>query len=143
MPNRKARAKSPAHRRRRPPSEWNLLGRYLRQMTGQDLDNYARLIATLKDRFTRLDDREVWDRLHFEEGCIGMEMHQLFFHCLRHRRPRSAGSVVGGGSAVIPARRECFVVNSAGRRLSSSVGMQFRPSPAIATLQFNDLEIVN
>ena len=51
--------------------------------------------------------------------------------------------MVGGGSAVIPARRECFVVNSAGRRLSSSVGMQFRPSPAIATLQFNDLEIVN
>jgi ATP-dependent DNA ligase len=29
-------------------------------MTGQDLDNYARLIATLKDRFARLDDREVW-----------------------------------------------------------------------------------
>src|SRR5215813_13354923 len=63
-----------SHRRRRPPSEWDLLGRYLRQMTGQDLDNYARLIATLKDRFARLDDREVWDRLHFEEGCIGMEM---------------------------------------------------------------------
>ncbi len=63
MPNRKARAKSLAHRRRRPPSEWNLLGRYLRQMTGQDLDNYARLIATLKDRFARLDDRDVWDRL--------------------------------------------------------------------------------
>ena len=76
MPNRKARAKSLAHRRRRPPSEWGLLGRYLRQMTGQDLDNYARLIATLKDRFARLDEREVWDRLHFEEGCIGMEMHR-------------------------------------------------------------------
>jgi hypothetical protein len=31
------------------------------------------LVATLKDRFARLDDREVWDRLHLEEGCIGME----------------------------------------------------------------------
>ena len=28
------------------------------------------------NRFARLDDREVWDRLHFEEGCIGMEMHR-------------------------------------------------------------------
>jgi len=43
-------------------------------MTGHDLDNYARLIAVLKDRFARMDDREVWDRLRFEEGCIGLEM---------------------------------------------------------------------
>jgi hypothetical protein len=27
------------------------------------------LVATLKDRFAR----QVWDRLHLEEGCIGME----------------------------------------------------------------------
>jgi hypothetical protein len=63
MPKRKARGKPSARRRQRPPSEWDVLGRYLKQMTGQDLDNYARLIATLKDRFARLDDRDVWDRL--------------------------------------------------------------------------------
>jgi hypothetical protein len=74
MPKRKARL--PARRRQRPPSEWDVLSRYLRQMTGHDLDAYARLVASLKDRFARLDDREVWDRLHFEEGCIGMEMHR-------------------------------------------------------------------
>ena len=73
MPKRKARDKSPA-RRQRPASEWDVLGRYLRQMTGHDLDSYARLIAVLKDRFNQLDDRAVWDRLRFEEGCIGMEM---------------------------------------------------------------------
>ena len=73
MPKNKARGKSPA-RRRRPASEWDVLGRYLRQMTGHDLDSYARLVAVLKDRFARLDDRAVWDRLRFEEGCIGMEM---------------------------------------------------------------------
>jgi hypothetical protein len=48
MPKRKVRPKSPARRRQRAPSEWTLLGRYLRQMTGHDLDNYARLIAILK-----------------------------------------------------------------------------------------------
>jgi hypothetical protein len=74
MPNRKARAKSPARRRQRSLSEWTMLSRYLRQMTGHDLDAYARLIAALKDRFARLDDPEVWDRLHLEEGCIGLEM---------------------------------------------------------------------
>jgi hypothetical protein len=74
MPNRRARAKSPARRRKRSPSEWTVLSRYLRQMTGHDLDAYARLIATLKDRFARLDAREIWDRLHFEEGCIRLEM---------------------------------------------------------------------
>jgi hypothetical protein len=73
MPKSKARGQSPA-RRRRPVSEWDVLGRYLRQMTGHDLDSYARLVAVLKDRFARLDDRAVWDRLRFEEGCIGMEM---------------------------------------------------------------------
>jgi hypothetical protein len=69
----KARAKSPAPRQRR-PSEWNVLSRYLRQMTGHDLDSYARLVAVLKDRFSRLDAHEVWDRLRFEEGCIRLEM---------------------------------------------------------------------
>jgi hypothetical protein len=73
MPKSKARGKSPA-RRRRATSEWDVLGRYLRQMTGHDLDSYARLVAVLKDRFARLDDRAVWERLRFEEGCIGMEM---------------------------------------------------------------------
>jgi hypothetical protein len=43
-------------------------------MTGHDLDNYARLIAVLKDRFARLDARELWERLRLEEGCIGLEM---------------------------------------------------------------------
>jgi hypothetical protein len=62
----KARAKSPARRQRR-PSEWVVLSRYLRQMTGHDPDSYARLVAVLKDRFARLDAREVWDRLRFEE----------------------------------------------------------------------------
>jgi hypothetical protein len=74
MPKRKIPAKSPASRRQRRPSEWQLLGRYLRQMTGHDLDNYARLVAVLKDRFAQMDAREVWDRLRFEEGCIGLEM---------------------------------------------------------------------
>ena len=74
MPKRKVRPKSPARRPQRAPSEWTLLGRYLRQMTGHDLDNYARLIAILKDRFARLDARELWDRLRLEEGCIGLEM---------------------------------------------------------------------
>ena len=69
----KARAKSPARRQRR-PSEWEVLSRYLRQMTGRDLDSYARLVAVLKDRFARLDAREVWDQLRFEEGCIRLEM---------------------------------------------------------------------
>jgi hypothetical protein len=77
MHKRNARSKSSARRRgSRPGSEWDVLGRYLSQMTGHDLDAYARLVATLKDRFARLDDRAVWDRLHFEEGCIGMEMHR-------------------------------------------------------------------
>jgi hypothetical protein len=74
MPKRKARAKSPTRRRQRPPSEWSVLSRYLRQMTGHDLDAYARLIAILKDRFARLDAREIWDRLRLEEGCIRLEM---------------------------------------------------------------------
>jgi hypothetical protein len=74
MPNRRARAKTPARRRQRSPSEWTVLSRYLRQMTGHDLDAYARLIATLKDRFAQLDDPEVWNRLRFEEGCIRLEM---------------------------------------------------------------------
>jgi hypothetical protein len=43
-------------------------------MTGYDLDAYARLIAVLKDRFARLDAREIWDRLRLEEGCIRLEM---------------------------------------------------------------------
>jgi hypothetical protein len=76
MPKRKARTKLPARRRPQPPSEWDRLSRYLRQMTGHDLDSYARLVAVLKDRFGRLDDREVWDRLHFEESCIGLEMNR-------------------------------------------------------------------
>jgi len=74
MPKRKVPAKLPERRRQRRPSEWKLLGRYLRQMTGRDLDNYARLVAVLKDRFARMDAREVWERLRFEEGCIGLEM---------------------------------------------------------------------
>jgi hypothetical protein len=74
MPNRRARAKISARRRQRSPSEWTVLSRYLRQMTGHDLDAYARLIATLKDRFAQLDDPEVWNRLRFEEGCIRLEM---------------------------------------------------------------------
>jgi hypothetical protein len=74
MPKRKARAKSATRRRQRPPSEWSVLGRYLRQMTGHDLDAYARLVAVLKDRFARLDAREIWDRLRLEEGCIRLEM---------------------------------------------------------------------
>jgi hypothetical protein len=74
MPKRKVPAKSPARRQQRRLSEWRLLSRYLRQMTGHDLDNYARLVAVLKDRFARMDAREVWDRLRFEEGCIGLEM---------------------------------------------------------------------
>jgi hypothetical protein len=74
MPKRKPRAKSPARRRHRAPSEWSVLTRYLRQMTGHDLDAYALLVAILKDRFARLDDREVWDRLRLEEGCIRLEM---------------------------------------------------------------------
>ena len=43
---------------------WDLRGGCFRRLTED------------KDRFARLDDREVWDRLHFEEGCIGMEMHR-------------------------------------------------------------------
>ena len=74
MRKRKARAKSATPRRQRPPSEWSVLGRYLRQMTGHDLDAYARLVAVLKDRFARLDAREIWDRLRLEEGCIRLEM---------------------------------------------------------------------
>jgi len=74
MPKRKVPAKSPARGRHRQLSEWKLLGRYLRQMTGQDLDNYARLVGVLKERFARVDAPEVWDRLRLEEGCIGMEM---------------------------------------------------------------------
>jgi hypothetical protein len=58
---------SPPRRRQRRPSEWDMLGRYLRQMTGHDLDSYAHLVAVLKDRFSQSDDREVWDRLRFEE----------------------------------------------------------------------------
>ena len=69
-----ARAKSATPRRQRPPSEWSVLGRYLRQMTGHDLDAYARQVAVLKDRFARLDAREIWDRLRLEEGCIRLEM---------------------------------------------------------------------
>jgi hypothetical protein len=74
MPKRNARAKSPTRRRQRPPSEWSVLSRYLRQMTGHDLDAYARLVAILKDRFARLDAGEIWDRLRLEEGCIRLEM---------------------------------------------------------------------
>jgi hypothetical protein len=74
MPKRKARAKSPTSRRQRPPSEWSVLTRYLRQMTGHDLGSYARLVAVLKERFAPQDDRMVWDRLRFEEGCIRLEM---------------------------------------------------------------------
>jgi hypothetical protein len=74
MPKRKARAKSATRRRQRPPSEWSVLGRYLRQMTGHDLDAYARLIAILMDRFARLDAREISDRLRLEEGCIRLKM---------------------------------------------------------------------
>jgi hypothetical protein len=74
MPKRRVRAKSPARRRQRPPSEWTVLSRHLRQMTGHDLDAYARLIAILKERFARLDAREIWDRLRLEEGCIRLEM---------------------------------------------------------------------
>jgi hypothetical protein len=74
MPKRKVPAKSPARGRQHQLSEWKLLGRYLRQMTGHDLDNYARLVGVLKDRFARVDAPEVWDRLRFEEGCIGIEM---------------------------------------------------------------------
>ena len=74
MPNRRARARTPARRRQRSPSEWTVLSRYLRQMTGHDLDAYACQIATLKDRFARLDAREIWDRLRLEEGCIRLEM---------------------------------------------------------------------
>jgi hypothetical protein len=66
----KARAKSPAPRQRR-PSEWNVLSRYLRQMTGHDLDSYARLVAVLKDRFSRLDAREVWDRYGLRKVASG------------------------------------------------------------------------
>jgi hypothetical protein len=50
MPKRKVPAKSPARGRQRQLSEWKLLGRYLRQMTGHDLDNYARLVGVLKER---------------------------------------------------------------------------------------------
>jgi hypothetical protein len=75
MPTRK-RSRSPADRRRRPPSQWEMLSRYLKQMTGHDLDRYAYLVAVLKDRFARLDDREVWDQLRLVEGCIGLEMNR-------------------------------------------------------------------
>jgi len=91
MPERKARSKSSARRRRRPTSEWDLLGRYLKQMTGQDLDRYAHLVAVLKERFAPLDDREVWDRLRFEEGCIGMEMHRRGYDPADEYRARSYG----------------------------------------------------
>ena len=74
MPKRKVPAKSPARRQQRRLSEWRLLSRYLRQMSGHDLDNYARLVGVLKERFARVDAPEVWDRLRFEEGCIGLEM---------------------------------------------------------------------
>jgi hypothetical protein len=60
MPERKARSKLSPRHRRRPPSEWDVLGRYLKQMTGHDLDRYAHLVAVLKERFGRLDDREIW-----------------------------------------------------------------------------------
>jgi hypothetical protein len=55
MPKRKVPAKSPARGQQRQLSEWKLLGRYLRQMTGHDLDNYARLVGVLKERFARVD----------------------------------------------------------------------------------------
>lgn len=74
MPKRKVPAKSPARGRQPRLSEWKVLGRYLRQMTGRDLDNYARLVGVLKKRFARVDAPEVWDWLRFEEGCIGIEM---------------------------------------------------------------------
>jgi hypothetical protein len=76
MPKRNARGNPPAHRPRQPRSEWDALSRYLRQMSGHDLDRYAHLVAVLKDRFARLDDREVWDQLRLEEGCIGLEMNR-------------------------------------------------------------------
>ena len=38
-------------------------------MTGHDLDSYAHLVAVLKDRFARLDAREIWDR--FPKFVIG------------------------------------------------------------------------
>jgi hypothetical protein len=66
------RSKPSARRRRRLASEWDVLGRYLKQMTGHDLDRYAHFVAVPKERFAPLDDREMWDRLRFEEGCIGM-----------------------------------------------------------------------
>jgi hypothetical protein len=90
MPKRKARSRSSARRRQRPPSEWDVLGRYLKQMTGHDLDRYAHLVAVLKDRFARLDNREVWDRLRFEEGCIGMEMHRRGYDSADEYQARSA-----------------------------------------------------
>jgi hypothetical protein len=91
MPERKARSKLSPRHRRRPPSEWDVLGRYLKQMTGHDLDRYAHLVAVLKERFGRLDDREVWDRLRFEEGCIGMEMHRRGYDPADAYQARSYG----------------------------------------------------
>jgi hypothetical protein len=81
----------PRHWQRR-PSEWDVLGRYLRQMTGHDLDSYAHLVAVLKDRFSRLRDREVWDRLRFEEGCIGMEMRRRGYDPADEHQARRYGS---------------------------------------------------
>jgi hypothetical protein len=91
MAVRRARAKSPARRRQRPPSEWDVLGHYLKQMTGHDLDRYAYLVAVLKERFARLDDREVWDRLRFEERCIGMEMYRRGYDPADEYQARSYG----------------------------------------------------
>jgi hypothetical protein len=91
MPRRKASSKSSARRRQRPPSEWEVLGRYLKQMTGHDLDSYAHLVAVLKHRFARLDNREVWDRLRFEEGCIGMEMHRRGYDPADENQARTYG----------------------------------------------------
>ena len=91
MPKRKACSKSSARRQQRPPSEWKVLGRYLKQMTGHDLDRYAHLVAVLKERFARLEDREVRDRLRFEEGCIGMEMHRRGYDPADEYQARSYG----------------------------------------------------
>lgn len=60
-------------------------------MTGHDLDTYARLVAVLKDRFAPQDDRAVWDRLRFEEGCIGMEMSRRGYDPADEHQARSYG----------------------------------------------------
>jgi hypothetical protein len=56
-----------------------------------DLDRYAYLVAVLKECFAPLDDREVWDRLRFEEGCIQMEMHRRGYDPADEYQARSYG----------------------------------------------------